>query len=155
MQKKGRQIKRKSLLLRRYALQAVFIVSLLCWALGIFVGANSIAAFSLIGLSANPALNLVLLTASVFIFSLLFFGSAAPLILFFVGIMQGKAFLIAPLETFAGAVPLFIAAYAALVAGRYLYADFRGTGNFFAHKREMVALFGISLVAAVIIGLAP
>ena len=68
--------------------------------------------------------------------------------------MQGKAFLGAPLEVIAGAIPLFIAAYAALVAGRYLYADFRGTGNFFAHKREMIALFGISIIAAVVIGAA-
>ncbi|MBI2530439.1 MAG: hypothetical protein HYW05_04835 [Candidatus Diapherotrites archaeon] len=154
MPKKTKQKGRKKLNLRIGVLQGVFIVSLLCWALGIFVGANSIAVFSLMELSANPALNLLLLTASVFIFSLLFFGSSAPLILFFVGIMQGKAFLGAPVETIAGAIPLFIAAYAALVAGRYLYADFRGTGNFFAHKREMVALFGVSLVAAVIIGIA-
>ena len=154
MPKKTKQKRRKKLKLRIGVLQCVFVISLLCWALGVFVGANSIAAFSLIELSANPALNLLLLTASVFIFSLLFFGSSAPLILFFVGIMQGKAFLGAPLEVIAGAIPLFIAAYAALVAGRYLYADFRGTGNFFAHKREMVALFGISLVAAAVVGIA-
>ncbi|MBS3057647.1 MAG: hypothetical protein J4415_03400 [Candidatus Diapherotrites archaeon] len=154
MPKKTKQKRRKKLKLRIGVLQCVFVISLLCWALGVFVGANSIAAFSLIELSANPALNLLLLTASVFIFSLLFFGSSAPLILFFVGIMQGKAFLGAPLEVIAGAIPLFIAAYAALVAGRYLYADFRGTGNFFAHKREMIALFGISIIAAVVIGAA-
>ena len=47
----------------------------------------------------------------------------------------------------------FIAAYAALVAGRYLYADFRGTGNFFAHKKEMIALFGISIFVAVVVGI--
>ncbi len=152
--KQGRRGLPEPFQLRRYALQIVFIVALLCWALGIFVGANSIAVFSLIELSANPALNLALLTASVFIFSLLFFGSAAPLILFFVGIMQGKAFLGAPVGTIAGAVPLFIAAYAALLAGRYLYSDFKGTGNFFSHKKEMIALFGVSVIAAVVVGLA-
>ena len=154
MSRKNKQVKSKLFPLHRYSLQIVFAVALLCWALGIFVGANSIAVFSLIELSANPALNLILLTASVFIFSLLFFGSSAPLILFFVGIMQGKAFLGAPVETIAGAIPLFIAAYAALVAGRYLYADFKGTGNFFAHKREMIALFGAAIVVAVVMGAA-
>lgn len=103
------------------------------------------------GFGQQVLVEFVLLTALAFVAAMLFFGKATPLTFLYFG-LAGSEIIVQ--NFFLGIllfVPLALAAYAGTYAGRCLEDDFKGEGNFFEHKGNIILyLASAFLVAAAI-----
>jgi len=92
-------------------------------------------------------LNGLLLTLTVFVFAVLFFGFLTPAIFFAIGLMQGIEIIQNP---FTGLyfIPTFIAGYSGSMLGQYLFRDLKGQDNVFAHLKPVIIQLVIALAIA-------
>ncbi len=127
----------------------LYLIVACCWLAGNAV--SLVVGISLEPMmSIHPVIDSLFLTLTVFVFSMLFFGYAAPIIMFAVGMMQGAIFAQDQLN-FLLAAPVLLASYAGVLAGIYLRRDMQGKDNFFDHKKPIMIYITAASVLSVAI----
>lgn len=127
----------------------LYLIVACCWLAGIAV--SLVIGISLEPMmSVHPVVDSLFLTLTVFVFSLLFFGYAAPIIMFAVGMMQGAIFAQDQLN-FLLAAPVLLASYAGVLTGIYLRRDMLGKDNFFDHTKPIIIYVAAASVLSVAI----
>jgi len=127
----------------------LYLIVACCWLAGIAV--SLVLGISLEPMmSVHPVIDSLFLTLTVFVFSMLFFGYVAPIIMFAVGMMQGATFAQNQLN-FLLAAPVLLASYVGVLAGIYLRRDMQGKDNFFDHKKPIMIYVVVASVLSVAI----
>ncbi|GEM_PF-3435971 len=106
-----------------------------------------------IAFNFSPAIDLLLLSLLVLVFSMLFFGKITPLLFLVIGLMQAGLVEKMPVVMLVQAVPLFLMGFTGTLLGRRLFEDLKGGDNVYSYKRELLKWFAISIIVAAIIGL--
>ena|SRR3989344_4818957 len=116
---------------------------------GIGTGAFFALSFSPISIGIGPVLDLVILTISVFLLSVIFYGYLSPLVFLYLGAVHWKLLFSNPIGVLGYLIPLVIASYAGGIAANYASMDMNEEGNFFKHWRIVAGLLVVAVVVAV------
>jgi len=115
----------------------------------VLFGALDLTPFSF---NIHASIDLIVLTISFFVLSIMFSGLLSPLLFLYYGALSSSLVATNPLGVLLTVVPLMIAAYAGSIAGHFASKDLHEKGNLFEQKKLLLVLFFSSLVFAVIVG---
>jgi len=116
--------------------------------------------FSIEGVSfafgLGPVLDLVFITAGIFVLSMGFFGYGAPVVMLLTGLAYGNYVISEPIAGIATVLPMVIALYAGANAGNLIHLDLQGKANLYEHLGGIGRPLAVAVVLAVAVGfLAP
>ena len=94
--------------------------------------------------------NAVLITLSLFVFSILFFGRLTPFVFLVVGFMQ-SANITQNAWNLMLIVPMLFAAYSGTMLGNFLMKDLQGRDNVFLHGRKIAMHLGVAVALALVL----
>lgn len=130
-------------------IKILYLTVVCCWFAGIAI--SLVLRITIEPLAEiNPIMDSLFLTFSVFIFTMLFFGYAAPLIMLAVGMMQEPFFEKNPMKIMLAA-PILLSAYAGVICGIYLRRDMQGKDNLFDRKKQILIYVGVAIALSIAI----
>jgi hypothetical protein len=101
----------------------------------------------------NDFANLIIITLSVFVLSVLFFGYLSPILFMAIGIINSQLYAVQGIISVSFIAPLILASFAGAMLGTALKKEIDGKENILEYKKPFVLSLVGALVFAIIVAM--